>query len=72
MHLQPHSILFDWIVLFYMDSLNKTRSLFYIKVHEPKKALIEDISRVNRVHLAVLIRVENIYILPTCNIILKE
>jgi len=25
---------FDLIVLVYMDSLNKTRSLFYIKVHE--------------------------------------
>ena len=26
-----------------MPSLNKTRGLFYIKVHEVKKALIEDI-----------------------------
>jgi len=25
-----------------MDSLNKTRNLFYIKVHEAKKALIKD------------------------------
>jgi len=25
---------FDLMVLFYMDSLNKTRSLFYVKVHE--------------------------------------
>jgi len=30
-----------------MDSLNKTRSLFYIKVHEVKKALIKDIGPVN-------------------------
>jgi len=30
----------DLIVLFYMDSLNKTRSLFYIEVHVAKKALI--------------------------------
>ena len=44
----------DWIVLFYMDSLNKTRSLFYIKVHEMMKALIKDIGLVNRVHLTVL------------------
>ena len=28
---------FDLIILFYMDSLNKTR-LFYIKVHEEKNA----------------------------------
>jgi len=32
-----------------MDSLHKTRSLFYIKVHEAKKALIKDIGPVNRV-----------------------
>jgi len=38
-----------------MDSLNKTRSLFYIKVHEAKKALIKDIGPVNRVHLTVLV-----------------
>jgi len=31
-------ILFDLIVLFYMDSLNKTSKSFYIKVHEVKKA----------------------------------
>ena len=29
-----------------MDSLNKTRSLFDIKVHEAKKALIKDIGPV--------------------------
>ena len=28
------AISFDLIVLFHMDSLNKTRSLFNIKVHE--------------------------------------
>jgi len=44
-----------------MDSLNKTRSLFYIKVHGVKKAIIKDIGPVNRVHLTV--SVENIYIL---------
>ena len=39
---------FDLIwVLSYMDSLNKTRSLFYIKVHEAKKALIKDIGPVS-------------------------
>jgi len=39
-----------------MDSLNKTRSIFfYIKVHEGKKALIKDIGPVNRVHLTVLV-----------------
>ena len=38
------------IVIFYTDSLNKTRSLFYIKVHEATKALIKDIGPVNRVH----------------------
>jgi len=36
-----------------MDSLNKTRSLFYIKVHEAKKVLIKDIGPVNRGHLTV-------------------
>ena len=50
-------IWFDLIVLFYMDSLNKTRSLFYIKVHEAKKALIKDIGLVNRVHLTALVSV---------------
>ena len=45
----------DLKVLFYTDSLNKTRSLFYIKVHEVKKALIKDIGPVNKVHLAVLV-----------------
>jgi len=54
---------FDLIVLFYMDSLNKTRSLFYIKIHEEKKTLIKDIGTVNRVHLTVLVSVENNYIL---------
>jgi len=54
---------FDLIVLFYVDSLNKTRSLFYIKVHETKKALIKDIGPVNRVHLTVLFSIEKIYIL---------
>jgi len=53
----------DSIDLFYMDSLTKTRSLFYIKVHEAKKALIKDIGPVNRVHLTVLFSVENNYIL---------
>jgi len=48
----------DLIVLFYTDSLNKTRSLFYIKVREAKKALIKDIGPVNRVHLTVLVSVE--------------
>jgi len=38
-----------------MDSLNKTRSLFYIKVHEAKEVLIKDIDPVNRVHLTALI-----------------
>jgi len=33
------SFLFELIVLFYMDSLNKTRSILYTKVHEVKKAL---------------------------------
>jgi len=51
------------IVLFYMDGLNKTRSLFYIKVHEVKKALIKDIGPVNRVHLTYLVSVANIYTL---------
>jgi len=46
-----------------MNSLNKTRSLFNIKVHEGKKASIKDIGPVNRVHLTVLVSVENIYIL---------
>ena len=46
-----------------MDSLNKTRSLFYIKVHEAKKALIEDIGPVKRVHLTVLVSIENICVL---------
>ena len=46
-----------------MDSLNKTRSLFHIKVHEAKKALIKDIGPANRVHSTVLVSVENIYIL---------
>jgi len=46
-----------------MDNLNKTRGLFYIKVHEGKKALMKDIGPVNRVHLAVLVSIENIYIL---------
>jgi len=38
-----------------VDSLNKTKSLFYIKVHEMKKTLIKDIGPVNRVHLTVLV-----------------
>jgi len=46
-----------------MDSLIKTRSLFYIKFHEAEKALIKDIGLVNRVHLTVLVRIEKIYIL---------
>jgi len=48
------------MVLFYTDSLIKTRSLFYIKVHEAKKASIKDIGPVNRVHLAVLVSIEQI------------
>jgi len=36
-------IWFDLMVLFYMGSLNKTRSLFYIKVHEAKIARTESI-----------------------------
>jgi len=46
-----------------MDSLNKTRSLFYIKAHKAKKALIKDIGPVNRVHLTVLVGIENIFTL---------
>jgi len=46
-----------------MDTLNKTRSIFHIKVHEAKKALLKDIGPVNGVHLTVLVSVENIYIL---------
>jgi len=39
-----------------MDSLNKTRSLyFYIKVHEAKKALIKDIGPINIVHFMVFV-----------------
>ena len=53
----------DLIVLFYIDRLNKTESLIYIKVHEVKKALIKDTGPVNRVHLTVLVSIENIYIL---------
>ena len=53
----------DLMVLFYTDSLNKIRSLFYIKVHEAKKALIKNVSPVNRVRLTVLVSVENTYIL---------
>jgi len=45
-----------------MDSLNKT-SLFYIRVNEEKKALIKDIGLVNRVHLTILVSIENIFIL---------
>jgi len=41
-----------------MDRLIKTRSLFYMKVHEAKKALIKYIGPVNRVHLTVLVRIE--------------
>jgi len=54
---------FDLIGLFYMDSLNETRSLFYNKVHEVKKALIKGTSPVNRVHLTVLVSIKKIYIL---------
>jgi len=49
--------------LIYMDSLNKTRSLFYITVHEVKKTLIKDIGLVNRVHFTILVSIEKIYIL---------
>ena len=45
--------LLELIVLFYMESLNKTRSFFYVKVHEAKNASIKDIGLVNRVHLTV-------------------
>ena len=48
---------FDLIVLSYMDILNKTTGHLYIEVHEAKKALIEDISQVNRAHLTVLVSV---------------
>ena len=47
---------FDLVVLFYIDGLNNTRNLFFIKVHEVKKALIKDIGLVNRVHLTVNVR----------------
>ena len=46
-----------------MDSLNKTRSLFYIKVLKVMKALIKDIGPANRVYLTVLVSLANIYIL---------
>jgi len=46
-----------------MDSLDKTRGLFYIKVHEVNKTFIKDIGPVNRVHLTVLVIDEKIYIL---------
>jgi len=45
-----------------MNSLNKTRSLLYIKFHEENNALIKNISRVHRVQLTVLVSVEKIYI----------
>jgi len=54
-----------------MDSLNKTRSLFYIKVHEAKKELIKDIGPVNRIHLTVLVSVRNTYILCIACVNLK-
>jgi len=54
---------FDFIVLSYTESLNKTRNLFYIKVHEAKKELIKDIGLVNGVHLTILVSAENIYVL---------
>ena len=52
----------DLVVLFYMDSLTKTGSLSYIKVHEAKKALIKDISPFDspgqhRKHLYLVYRV---------------
>jgi len=34
----PNIWLFDLIILFYVDSLSKTRSLLFIKVHEEKNA----------------------------------
>ena len=63
---------FDLIVLFYIDSSNKTRSLFNIKVHESKKALIKDIRPVNRVHLTVLVSFENIYNLWSRNYVAES
>jgi len=58
---QQKNILFYLIVLFYIDGLNNTKSL-NIKVYEAKKTLIKDIGPVNRVHLTVLVSIENIYI----------
>jgi len=51
------------VVLFYTESLNKTRFFVYIKVHVAKKALIKEIGPVNRVHLTVLVSIEKIYLL---------
>ena len=45
-----------------MDSLNKTKSDFYIQVHEVKKALIKDNGPEDRVHLTVLVSIEKNYI----------
>jgi len=53
---------FDSIIYVHMDSLNKTRNLFHIKVDEEKNAEIRDISWVNRIYLTVLLSVENIYV----------
>ena len=41
-----------------MGSLNKIRTLFYIKVHEAMKALIKGIGPVNRVHWTVLVSIK--------------
>ena len=49
-----------------MDSLNKTRRLFYIKVHEAKKALIKDIGPVNGDHLTVLCHYQPLTSQPPC------
>ena len=57
MHLYKHVLFFYLIILFYMHSLSKTRSPFYITVHEAKDVLIRDISLVNRVQLTVLVSV---------------
>ena len=52
-----------WFDLICMDSLNTTRSLFYINVHEATKVWIKGIGLVNRVHLTVLVSIEKLYTL---------
>jgi len=51
------------IIYIWFDSLNKTRSLFYIEIHEAKDALLKDVCPINRVDLTVLVSVKNICIL---------